>query len=108
MLTPTAECLLHPPPIRNPLHALAGSARFIKEGSRPGDEVFEDACIVLSNATSMSNLITAIVDWTSATSDASDPVHIATDVVQLCRRSVSGDSCVQGVECAHALFCAEC
>jgi signal transduction histidine kinase len=73
---------------RNPLHALAGSAGFIKEASRRGDEIYEDACIVLSNATSMSNLITAIVDWTSATSDASDPVLLPTDVLELCRKAV--------------------
>jgi hypothetical protein len=77
-------------PPRNPLHALAGSARFIQEASRPGDEVYEDACIVLDNATSMSNLITAIADWTSATSDTSDPVMAPCDIVDLCRRAVSG------------------
>ena len=73
---------------RNPLHALAGSARFIKEASRQGDEVYEDACIVLDNATSMSNLITAIADWTSATSDTSDAVFVPTDVMELCRKAV--------------------
>ncbi len=78
-------------PGRNPLHALAGSARFIKEASNLGDEVYEDACIVLSNATTMSNLITAIVDWTSATSDASDPVQLPTDVLELCRKAVRGN-----------------
>jgi hypothetical protein len=50
--------------------------------------VYEDARIVLDNAVSMSNLITAIVDWTSATSDTSDPVRVATDVVELCRKQV--------------------
>jgi hypothetical protein len=36
----------------------------------------------------MSNLIIAIVDWTSATSDASDAVFKSTDVLELCRRVV--------------------
>lgn len=73
---------------RNPLHALTGSARFIKEKCESGSEVYEDACIVLDNATSMANLLTAIVEWTSATSDSSDPVYTPTDVSALCRRTV--------------------
>jgi hypothetical protein len=43
----------------------------------------------------MSNLITAIVDWTSATSDASDAVFKSTDVLELCRRVVR-PSCTSG------------
>ncbi len=43
---------------------------------------------MLDNATSMSNLLTAIVDWTSATSDASEPVLVSTDVLDMCRRTV--------------------
>jgi hypothetical protein len=81
---------------RNPLHALAGSARFIKEGTERGSEIFEDACIVLENATSMSNLLTAIVDWTSATSDASEPTLVATDVLDMCRRTVRAVSSSSG------------
>ena len=69
---------------------MAGSARFIKESATKGSEIFEDACIVLDNATSMSNLLTAIVDWTSATSDTSEPTLVATDVLDLCRRTVCG------------------
>jgi hypothetical protein len=80
--------LLTSSPHRNPLHALAGSARFIKEGNERGSEIYEDACIVLDNATSMSNLLTAIVDWTSATSDTSEPVLVSTDVLDMCRRTV--------------------
>jgi hypothetical protein len=85
--------LLTSSPHRNPLHALAGSARFIKEGSERGSEIYEDACIVLDNATSMSNLLTAIVDWTSATSDASEPVLVSTDVLDMCRRTVGTSGC---------------
>jgi hypothetical protein len=86
------------------LHALAGSARFIKEALAftHGDDVYEDACIVLDNAVSMSNLITAIVDWTSATSDTSDPVQVPTDVVELCRKQVWGSICTE----RHAYRCA--
>ena len=81
-------CPLALPSPRNPLHALAGSARFIKEASERGSEIFEDACTVLDNATAMSNLLTAIVDWTSATSDASEPTLAPTDVLGLCKRTV--------------------
>jgi hypothetical protein len=84
---------------RNPLHALAGSARFIKEGSERGSDIYEDACIVLDNATSMSNLLTAIVDWTSATSDTSEPVLVSTDVLDMCRRTVR----TNGSVCTAAL-----
>jgi hypothetical protein len=33
------------------------------------------------------------VDWTSATSDASEPVLVSTDVLDMCRRTVGTSGC---------------
>jgi hypothetical protein len=44
----------------------------------------------------MANLLTAIVEWTSATSDSSDPVYTPTDVSALCRRTVRA-CCLHGM-----------
>ncbi len=73
---------------RNPLHVLAGCARFIKDTCHRGDAIYEDVCTVLENATAMSNLLSAIVEWTSAVAEDSEPLLEPTNVVDLCKREV--------------------
>ncbi len=59
---------------RNPLHAVAGCARFALEALNPNDEtgMYEDLSTIVSSAIQMSNIITSIVEWTSAASAACD------------------------------------
>jgi signal transduction histidine kinase len=49
---------------RNPLHALSGSANFIKESCKPDDAIYEDVSIIVSGALQMSRLLVSIMDWT--------------------------------------------
>jgi hypothetical protein len=75
---------------RNPLHALAGCARFIMETCEPDDENYEDMCTILSSASQMSNLITAMVDWTGVNSSYCDTPSEAVNVMDAIKELVRG------------------
>ena len=57
---------------RNPLHAVAGSARFILERCEPGDDMYDDVTTILSGTREMSNLITSLMDWTNVNSEKAE------------------------------------
>jgi hypothetical protein len=65
-----------------------GSASFIKEACTRGTALHNDASVVLENAAAMSNLITALVQWSSATDDMEKSVPLPTDLPQLFTRAV--------------------
>ena len=66
---------------RNPLHAVAGCARFILEQCSPDDDIYDDVCVILSGTTQMSNLITSIVEWTNVNSEKAELCSEALDVM---------------------------
>ena len=74
---------------RNPLHAVAGAARFLMEDCSPTSRMYEDVSTIASCATQMSNLITALVDWTGVNSSAGEATLTAVDVLSLCTNVVS-------------------
>jgi signal transduction histidine kinase len=49
--------------LRNPLHAVSGSAAFLLDLVKPGDEMYEDVIVIVSGAAQMSRLISDIMDW---------------------------------------------
>jgi signal transduction histidine kinase len=73
----------HARPTRNPLHAVAGCARFLLERSSPGDAVYEDVTTILSGASQMSRLITDIMDWSKVSAGKVDLVLEAAYVPSL-------------------------
>ena len=66
---------------RNPLHAVAGCARFILEQCSPDDDIYDDVCVILSGTTQMSNLITSLVEWTNVNSEKAELCSEALDVM---------------------------
>ncbi len=54
---------------------------------QPNDSIYEDVATILSGAQQMSNLITAMVDWTAVNS-AADAYREPTNVVALCTQAV--------------------
>ncbi len=62
----------------NPLHAVAGSARFLLEKTSPGDSLYEDVVTILSGASQMSRLISDIMDWSKVSAGKIDLVLEAT------------------------------
>jgi hypothetical protein len=57
---------------RNPLHAVAGSARFILDGLTPNDAIYEDMLTIVNGCLQMTGLISNVVEWTSVNADAAD------------------------------------
>ena len=75
---------------RNPLHAVAGSARFLLEKSTPGDALYEDIVTILSGASQMSRLISDIMDWSKVSAGKIDLVLEPTYFPSLLKDLVSG------------------
>ena len=85
------------PIYRNPLHALAGSARFVVEDCSPSDAMYDDMLTILSCATQMSNLISAMVDWTGVNSTGFDVSNENVNVTDRIMDAVRCCACVHGV-----------
>ena len=66
------------------MHAVAGAARFLMEECTPSSRLYEDVSTILTGAAEMSNLITALVDWTGINSSAGDATLTVVDVQDIC------------------------
>ena len=88
---------------RNPLHALAGAARFLLEECRPNSTMFDDVTTIVSSATQMSNLITALVDWTGVSSASSEAKLTAVGLPAICSAQVITVVRCQCVEFPHVI-----
>ena len=67
------------------------------EDCSPTSRMYEDVSTIVSCATQMSNLITALVDWTGVNSSAGEATLTAVDVLSVCTNVVR--SCRKGLPC---------
>ena len=73
------------------------------EACSPSDAVYDDVSTILSSANQMSNLITALVDWTGVNSASAESNAEPVDIAAVCADAVRSRV---GVTALRAQWCA--
>ena len=64
------------------------------EACSPSDAVYDDVSTILSSANQMSNLITALVDWTGVNSASAESNAEPVNIAAVCADAVRSRVCI--------------